>query len=94
MSQPTIIAIVIVLACFAVAIFAYLHRKHISYNLEDLQKSIATLFGSDDSLPRSKFLMGLKNKYSCSQKDALYLMGQAREHGLIVVEDDKVRPAR
>lgn len=93
MSHITVMTIIILALCFAIVIFNYLHKKHIRYNVDDLKKTIEKIFEDADATTISKkhFIIRMKNKYTCSGKDAMYLIGKARENHLITIENDQVK---
>jgi sensor histidine kinase regulating citrate/malate metabolism len=92
MSQTTIMTIIVLVVVFAIVICTYLYKKHIDYNEQDLEDSILKVFetNANDILPKSKFIMALKDKYKCTQKEALYLLGVARKNGIIEEEEKMI----
>lgn len=93
MNQTIVNAIIIIAICLIGAAAVYLHKKHIQFSPESLETSIKGIFADNaaEEMPRQKFLDELKKKYSCTQKEANYLLGKARELKLVTVEDGMVR---
>lgn len=92
MTVKTILLIVIVMAV-AIVIYKYLHKKHIRYNQEDLEKSIRAIFERQgaDTMGKSDLLRELKRTYRCMQKDAVTLVGAACKYGIIVIDGKEAR---
>jgi len=84
----TIITIAVVLVMLALVYFNYIHKNHIQFTEDELKANIKKIYSDNNVtvLRKKDFVRLLKNVYSCSSKEALYLLGQARK--LDVVEDN------
>lgn len=91
--SPTTFIIIILVVVVAIVVFNYLHNRRFHHNPENLKKRIDAIFAeaTTESLPRTQFLQQLKDAYSCTQKEATYLLGQAREAGFVTVDEKQVR---
>ena len=93
MSQISLLIIVAVISLLAIAIVNYSYQKRISFHPDELKTRIEVIFRERKTveLSRTTFLVSLKNKYGCSYKKALYLLGKAREAGFVQVEGKNIR---
>jgi hypothetical protein len=79
------ICILVVLACMALVYFNYRHNHRFSFNEDKLRAAIVKAFdqAQADKMSRTDFLLRLKKIYSCSHKEATFLLGAAKEGGLV-----------
>lgn len=91
--STTIWIYVIIALCFALVIYNYLHKKHIHFTVAELATFINKVFeqANASSVEKKHFLASLKQHYHCSSKEAMYLLGKARENNLITVEEKNVK---
>lgn len=84
-TNTIIIAVVIVLACLALVYFNYRHNNRFSFSEEKLRATIDLVFtqAQAEKMSRTDFLLRLKKLYSCSHKEATFLLGAAKESGLV-----------
>lgn len=92
MDHTTLITILLIAACLGLVVYNFLHKKHIHYNADELKKAVGRIFDDSHShtVSKKKFLESLKNQYSCTQKDALYLLGMARKLHFVTMTDKEV----
>ena len=93
MSKITLLIIVAVVVFLAIAIVNYAYQKRIIFHPDELKKKIDAIFHEQNAIEisRTTFRVSLKNKYGCSYKKALYLLGKAREAGFVHAEGKNVR---
>ena len=92
MTKITLLIIVVLVVLLAIAIFNYSYQKRISFHPDELKKRVQAIFQEQNvtELSKTTFLVSLKHKYGCSYKKALYLLGKAREMGLVENEGKNV----
>ena len=92
MNQTVLILIIVLAVVIVIVLFAYLHKKHIDYNENDLEQFSRNLFekNAGGNIQKSQFIRELKEKYKCTQKEALYLLGVARKNGIIEMEEKTI----
>ena len=85
MSTSTIIILVVVVVCLAFVAYGYHHKKNHHYHIAGLQVAVDKIFSQAhaESMRRNDFLRALDRYYNCSRKESLYLLGYAREHGIV-----------
>lgn len=90
--ETTNVVIIVAVTILILAVFNYLHKKHVRFNKEDLTIKIKSIFEEHkaDTLPKHDFVFALKGKYDCSRKEALYLFGKACELSIVKYEDKQV----
>lgn len=96
MNTSTIIILVIVVVCLCiVAVNRYHHRQH-HYHVDKLEQTIKDILNvqPEKMMKRHDFLVALQHKYNCPGKEALWLLGYAKEHGLITADDQWVELKR
>lgn len=83
------IAIVI---CLCIAVFAFLHKRNRRFREEGIKETIDKIFAITETkaLSRKDFVYGLQERYKCSHKEALYLLGVAIEQKMISIDDKNV----
>ena len=88
----TLLIGIIIAVCTLLVIYNYLHKKHLHFTLPELKNFIDKVFEQADSstVEKKHFLAALKAHYHCSSKEAMFLMGKARENGLVDVEEKNV----
>lgn len=84
-----------VLLCLACVYLNYRHSHRFTFDEGRLRAAVDRIFRETglDRLSKRDFIFKLKQALSCTQKEALFLYGKARGHGLIVDENKMVRMA-
>ncbi|MCI6619770.1 MAG: hypothetical protein MSD82_13065 [Prevotella sp.] len=92
MNQTSIIVIILAIVV-AIVVVNYLNNRRKHHSPENLKQKIDQIFAkaNSDTMSKKQFLLLLKNAYSGTHKEATYLLGQAREAGFIMVEENQVR---
>ncbi len=88
MSTTTII-IVIVIACLTlVALNRYHHRRR-HFSTERLHQTVKDILDiqPDHIMQRKDFTKSLRDQYDCTDKEALWLLGRAKEMGFVKYDD-------
>ena len=90
--ETTNVVIIVTVTILILAVFNYLHKKHVRFNKDDLTIKIKAIFEEHkaETLPKQDFVFALKEKYDCSRKEALYLFGKACELHIVKYEDKQV----
>lgn len=89
MKTSTIIILAIVIVCLAIVAFnRYHHRQH-HYNVDKLGQTVKDILTvqPEKMMKRNDFILALQRHYNCHRKEALWLVGYAKEHGLIKGDD-------
>ena len=89
METNTIVILAVVIICLAlVGLNRFHHRQH-HYNEEDLRQAVKNILSlqPDHILPRADFTKALRYHYNCDNKEALWLLGRAKEKGFIKYDD-------
>lgn len=89
MNTSTIAVIVVVVACvLIVASNRYHHRRH-HYNVDKLDETVRGILTlqPDKVMKQKDFLVALQHRYNCPAKEALWLLGYAKEHNIIKADD-------
>lgn len=83
-----IILLTVIVMAIAIVVYKYLHKKHVRYNQEDLEKTILAIFErhGGKAMGKSDLLREIKHTYRCMQKDAVTLVGAACKYGIIVID--------
>lgn len=89
MKTTTIVILAVVIICLVlVGLNRYHHRQH-HYNEEDLRQAVKDILSlqPDHILPRADFTKALRDHYNCDNKEALWLLGRAKEKGFVKYDD-------
>lgn len=89
MNTSTIVILVIVVVCVALVFFnRYHHRQH-HYHVDKLGQTAKDILQAqpEKMMKRQDFLVALQHRYNCPGKEALWLLGYAKEHGIIKADD-------
>ncbi|MBQ9533835.1 MAG: hypothetical protein IJR71_07780 [Prevotella sp.] len=88
----TLVFGIIIAVCALLVIYNYLHKKHLHFTLPELKDFIEKVFeqANSASVEKKHFLAAMKEHYHCSSKEAMFLLGKARENRLVDVEDKNV----
>lgn len=92
MNTSTLIILVIVVVCLVIVAFnRYHHREH-HYNVDKLGQTVKDILTvqPEKMMRRREFIAALQQKYNCPGKEALWLFGYAKHHGLIKSDDQWV----
>lgn len=91
-TSTIIISVLVVLACLALVYFNYRHNHRFSFNEEKLRASIDKAFtqAQASKMSRTDFLLRLKKIYVCSHKEATFLLGRAKDLGLVNEENKEI----
>jgi len=94
MNQVLFIVIGVVV-CLALVYFNYRHNRRFSFDENRLRAIVGRIFSETGTtmLPKKDFIYKLKQIMNCTQKEALFLYGKARDRGIIVADNTEVRPA-
>ena len=92
MNTSTLIILIAVIICLALVVFNHFHKKHLHYHVEGLTQFVTdTLAASPNGImERRLFLKNLRDHYNCSVKEALWLLGRAKEKGVVKYNDTEV----
>ena len=92
MNQTTLI-IAILGVVVAIVVLNYFNNRKRHHSPENLKKRIDAIFTKkgSEAIDKTQFLQFLKDAYSCTQKEAVYLLGEAREAGFITQEENQIR---
>lgn len=93
MNKVVAIIIVVVLA-LALVYLNYRNRRRFSFDDNHLHAAINRIFSEAGAtvLSKADFVRKLKQVLSCTQKEALFLYGEARKKNMIIAENKEVRP--
>ena len=96
MTTTTLTILVIIVVCVALVAFNRYHNKSHHYNTERLAGTVKDILSvqPEKMMKREDFLNALQRKTNCPTKEAHWLMGYAKEHGLIVADDKWVELPR
>lgn len=89
METNTIVILAVVIICLAlVGLNRFHHRQH-HYNEEDLRQAVKNILSlqPDHILPRADFTKALRDHYNYDNKEALWLLGRAKEKGFVKYDD-------
>ena len=89
METNTIVILAVVIICLAlVGLNRFHHRQH-HYNEEDLRQAVKNILSlqPDHILPRADFTKALRDHYNRDNKEALWLLGRAKEKGFVKYDD-------
>jgi hypothetical protein len=89
METNTIVILAVVIICLIlVGLNRYHHRQH-HFNEEDLRQAVKDILSlqPDHILPRADFTKALRDHYNCDNKEALWLLGRAKEKGFVKYDD-------
>lgn len=92
MNTSTIIILLAVVVCLALVVFNHYHKKSFHYRVEELVKFVNDTLNAQPGgvMERRAFLRTLRDHYNCSVKDALWLLGRAKEKGAVKYNDKEV----
>lgn len=95
MNVSTLIILIAVVICLALVVYRYHQKKNIRYHISGLQMAVDKIFTDTKGagLTRNNFLRALSHYYNCSRKESLYLLGYAREHGIIKDDEQMITKA-
>lgn len=91
--MPTVAIIVIaIVLCLALVYFNYRHNHRFSFDEKKLHSAINGIFdnATNKTMPKKVFVVKLKQALSCTQKEALYLYGEAVSRGFITAQNNEV----
>ena len=88
----TLVFGIIIAVCTLLVIYNYLHKKHLHFTLPELKTFVEMVFekANSSAIEKKHFLAALKEHYHCSSKEAMFLLGKARENHLVDMEDKNV----
>ncbi len=89
METVTIVILAVVVICVAIVVVnRYHHRQH-HYNVDKLAQTVKDILSvqPEKMMKRNDFIAALQRRYNCHRKEALWLLGYAKEHGLINYDD-------
>ncbi|MGI6231877.1 MAG: hypothetical protein ACOYJF_03380 [Prevotella sp.] len=91
MTQIILISIVLVL--FAIVVLNMTHKHTIEFSKKSLETKVAQIFADvqGDFINIDAFKMMLKNKFSCTSKEAHVIVGKAKDMNIITVENGEVK---
>lgn len=89
MNTSTIVILLIVVVCLALVVFNRYHHRHHHYNVNKLEPAIKEILTvqPEKMMKREDFLKALQHRANCSNKEALWLLGYAKEHGIVKYDD-------
>lgn len=91
MSQVTFIWIVVLVVVLIVVASSYLHKRHVEYKMEDIEKAVLSAYPEGTSSVTKEALVKVVKKYfHCSSKEAHYIIGVARRKKIIDIAAEKV----
>lgn len=93
MSNSTLLILVVVVVAAVVVYANHLHKRHIHYSPESLDKTIAGLFTDKTEYPKEEFVQLIRHAYNCNMKEAHALLGKALAHHIVTKEDGIVKKA-
>lgn len=89
MKTTTIVILAVVIICLVLVVAnRYHHRQHY-FNTEDLHQVVKNILGlqPDHIMPRADFTKALRDHYNCAHKEALWLLGRAKEKGFVKYDE-------
>lgn len=94
-SATIVILVVVVVGLVLVALNRYHHSRH-HYNVDKLAQFVKDVLATQPErmMRREDFVAALQCRYNCHRKEALWLMGYAREHNLIKADEKWVELKR
>lgn len=91
MSQVTVVMIAILLIVLLIVAFSYLHKRHVEYKMEDIEKAIRSAYPEGvSSVAKETLVKAVKRHFHCSSKEAHYIIGVARRKKLVDIAAEKV----
>lgn len=89
MKTSTIIILVVVMVCLALVAFNRYHHRNLHYNVDKLAQTVKDILSTqpEKMMKHNDFILALQHRYNCHRKEALWLIGYAKEHGLIKSDD-------
>lgn len=89
MNTSTIAIIVIVVVCLCLVAFNRYHHRHHHYHVDKLEETVKDILHTqpEKMMSRQAFLAALQHRYNCPGKEALWLLGYAKEHNIIKADD-------
>lgn len=93
--MSTVIILLIVIVCIVIVSANRYHHRHHHYKVDKLEQTMKDILNVQPGkmMKCDSFIVALEHKYNCSKKEALWLMGYAKEHGIIKYDDKWVEIA-
>lgn len=85
MKTSTVVILIVVIVCLIIVVVnRYHHRRH-HYNVDKLEQTVKDILQvqPEKMMNRADFIVALEHRFNCPKKEALWLLGYAKEHGLI-----------
>lgn len=91
MTQITLIWIVVIAVVLMIVAFSYLHKRHVEYKMEDIEKAVRSAYLDDaTAVEKAVLVKAVKKYFHCSSKEAHYIIGVARRKKIVDIASDKV----
>lgn len=91
MTQITLIWIVVIAVVLMIVAFSYLHKRHVEYKMEDIEKAVRSAYLDDaTAVEKAVLVKAVKRYFHCSSKEAHYIIGVARRKKIVDIASDKV----
>lgn len=91
MSNATLLIILAIVVAVAVVYFNHLHKRHVHYSPENIDKKIEGLFTDKSEFPKEEFVHMIQHAFNCNMKEAHALLGKALAHHIVTKEDGIVK---
>ena len=89
MNTTTLVVLAVVIICLVlVGVNRYHHRQH-HFNADNLRQVVKNILSlqPDHIMQRADCLKALRDPYNCQSKEALWLLGRAKEKGFVKYDE-------